>query len=798
MSEIFLKIVNMSISASWLVLAVLILRLVLKKAPKWMNVLLWGIVAVRLMLPFSLESVFSLIPSGETVPMEIMLSPAPTIHTGIESVNTVVNPILSESLAPAAGASMNPLQFWIPMLSLIWATGAAVMLILVVVSYLRLRRKVVTAVLLRENIYQSEAVLSPFVLGIVKPKIYLPFVIDAQHMEPVIAHEQAHILRRDHWWKPLGFLLLTVHWFNPLLWLAYALLCRDIEFACDEKVIGALDEAQRADYSEALLSCCVSRRAVTACPVAFGETGVKGRIKSVLSYKKPALWLIIAALVLCGVLCVCFLTDPINTAVRNPYVQEYIPGQPGIIGNVDKAKYESISEDFAIGADQYGRAVFKDPYKAFLTFETMYADTIDQIRDAHNLLPFSKNNYELYKTYGWQTDGENTGFVSSFLDLYENSFTKEIPSAISYPPTAETSKPLTREDVIRLSQKGDALTWEDFEAYACYETGSGLYIRLYEIDEMFSLSIGGSSPEMNKRPMYFYLRANDGTDEQIDIRNGGVEEFFAGHERNPIVMQCSGGWLCSPVGCHEETYEKMLESAGIPKYAAVNRIQYLPVVRVRSTAQLQEFREEMSPYLDEDRTYSDVSSLKEAFETYDELFFSSNTLFLVYLTEEKTSHRHTVEYIQKSAAQLSIGIQVQEPDSGEEAMEGWILSISVPTDQLRDVEECEAHISSTLFPDRGTANATPIRTYIFTGSEDIIKPSVTLFDNGVFSFTFSAISSYLGIGTYEIENDRLTLHTDDGQFTYVFDMVEDHLEFDAAASSEILWFSKLYDGAILE
>ena len=335
MSDIFLKIVNMSISASWLVLAVLILRLLLKKAPKWVNVLLWGIVAARLMLPFSLESIFSLIPSGETIPAEIMMSPAPTIHSGIEAVNSAVNPIISQSLAPAAGASMNPLQFWVPLISLFWAIGVAVMLVWAAVSYFRLRKKVVTAVLLRENVYQSEAVNSPFVLGIVNPKIYLPFAMDEPHMEPVIAHEQAHIHRKDHWWKPLGFLLLTVHWFNPLIWLSYTLLCRDIEFACDEKVIGALDEAQRADYSEALLSCCVSRRAVSACPVAFGETSVKGRIRSVLSYKKPALWIIIAALVLCGVVCVCFLTDPVNSPIENPLLQEYIPEQDRIPENED-------------------------------------------------------------------------------------------------------------------------------------------------------------------------------------------------------------------------------------------------------------------------------------------------------------------------------------------------------------------------------------------------------------------------------------------------------------------------------
>lgn len=798
MSSIFITILNMSISASWLVLAVLLLRFVLKRAPKWVNVLLWGIAAVRLVLPFSPESMLSLIPSGETVPPQIMISPTPAIHTGIHAFNTVVNPILSESLAPANGASINPLQIWIPALSLVWAVGAVGMLIWAGLSYLRLCTRVGTAVVLRENIYQSEAVTSPFVLGIVKPKIYLPFSMEPQRMELVIAHETAHIRRKDHWWKPLGFLLLTIHWFNPLIWLSYALLCRDIEFACDEKVIRALDKQQRADYSEALLSCCVSRESVTACPVAFGETGVGGRVKSALSYKKPALWLILAALILCVALCICFLTNPVNTSVRNPYVQEYVPGQAGIVGNVDKGRFECISEDFAIGADQYGRAVFKDPHRAFNTFETLYAEAIDLIREAHDLPTLSKNNFDLYKTYSWQTEGEKTGFVSNFLDIYENSFEKGIPPAVSFPPTTQALQPLTREDVIRLSQKGEALTWEDFEAYDYHETGSGLYIRAYEIDEMFSLSIGGNSPETGTHPMYFYLHANDGTEEQIDIRNGGAAEFFARHKENPIVLNCSGSWLCSPIGYDEDTFERILELESSSERAAMNSAQPLPVVKVTSTAQLQQFMADMSPYMDEAHTYSDVCSLKEACQTYDDAFFSSNTLFLVYISEEKTSHRHTVEYIQKSEGVLSIGIQVTAPDSGDDKAEGWILSVAIPTDQLSDVTEYDVQVSSTLFPDRGTANANPIRTYVFTESEDIIKPNVTLFDNGLFSFNFSAISSYFGTGPYEMQNNRLTLYTDDGEFIYVFDIVDDHLEFDAEASSEQLWFSNLYDGAVLK
>ena len=215
MSEAFLKIVNMSISASWLVLAVLALRLVLKKAPKWVNVLLWGIVAVRLICPVSIESILSLIPSAETVSPDIMMDWTLEVSTGIPAVDTVVNPVITQTFAPQPAASANPLQILIPVSANLWLLGILVMLGYTAVSYFLLRRKVATAVRLRDNIYQSENVASPFVLGIVRPKIYLPFRIDGGNLSHVIAHEEAHIRRKDHWWKPFGFVLLALHWFNP-------------------------------------------------------------------------------------------------------------------------------------------------------------------------------------------------------------------------------------------------------------------------------------------------------------------------------------------------------------------------------------------------------------------------------------------------------------------------------------------------------------------------------------------------------------------------------------------------------
>ncbi len=380
MTAVFIKILNMSISASWIVLAVLILRLLLKKAPKWITVVLWGMVALRLVFPFSIESAFSLIPSTVTVDPEIIVNYTPETElkqpidnetaspvineTGapiinetvppivnetvppivtappvnntippvnvdtVPPVNNLLPPVVNETLAPVvngtaapvindtaepdSNVNSNPVQTVMFVISIVWLVGIAAMVIYTAVSYCLLRKKIDTAVRFRDNIYKSENVDSPFVLGIIKPKIYLPFNIKEQAAEYVISHENAHIKRLDYIWKPIGFVLLAVYWFNPVMWLGYVLLCRDIELACDEKVIAGYNGEQRADYSEALLSCSVNRKAIAACPIAFGEVGVKDRIKSVLNYKKPALWIIILAVVAIIATALCFLTDPVS------------------------------------------------------------------------------------------------------------------------------------------------------------------------------------------------------------------------------------------------------------------------------------------------------------------------------------------------------------------------------------------------------------------------------------------------------------------------------------------------------
>ena len=317
MSELFLCFVNMSISAGWVVLAVLLLRLMLKKAPKWISVSLWGIVAIRLICPFSFESAVSLIPSAQTINPEFLLN-QPAIDSGVEGIDNVINPIIAQTaITVQPEKDINLFGFILPYLAGLWLVGIVALLTYTLISYLRVKNRIGTAVLLRDNIFQSEKVVSPFVLGFIKPKIYLPFDMNGQSMEYVIAHENAHIRRKDHLWKPIGFLLLTLHWFNPLMWIGYILLCKDIELACDEKVIKEFDVEKKADYSQALLTCSVNRRMIAACPLAFGEVGVKDRVKSVLNYKKPTFWIIVVAIALSVIVAVCFLTNPMSTKLSD-------------------------------------------------------------------------------------------------------------------------------------------------------------------------------------------------------------------------------------------------------------------------------------------------------------------------------------------------------------------------------------------------------------------------------------------------------------------------------------------------
>ena len=310
MEVVFLKILNMSISAGWLIAIVFLLRLLLQKAPKSINYILWALVALRLICPFTFESVFSLVPSAEAVPSEIMYSYVPEVHTGIEAVDTVINPVITESMAPEIGASVNPMQIFTYVASVLWVIGIVGMILYMGISYLMLRWKVRASMHLQENIWICDSIDSPFILGVICPRIYLNSSIEEEQIPYIVAHEKEHLKYHDYLWKPFGFLILAIHWFNPFVWFSYIYMCRDMELACDERVIRRMDTDEKKMYSNVLLACSAKKRVMSACPVAFGEVGVKQRIKSVVNYKKPAFWFICVAIVACVVAGVCFLTNP--------------------------------------------------------------------------------------------------------------------------------------------------------------------------------------------------------------------------------------------------------------------------------------------------------------------------------------------------------------------------------------------------------------------------------------------------------------------------------------------------------
>ncbi len=311
--SLFLNILNISLTAGYLILAVTIIRFLFKKLPKWSLCILWAVVAIRLIMPFSIESVLSLIPSARVISEEIITTNRPTIDSGFAIIDNAINPVVESSFTPDVEVSVNPLQIIIHIAAIIWIIGIIFMAAYALMSYIRLRRQVKLSIGIGDTslqIYNCDGICAPFILGILRPAIYIPSTLDEETRKYVIAHEKAHLKRGDHFWKPLGFLLLSIYWFNPFCWMAYILLCRDIEAACDEKVIKDKEKDYLVSYSQALLDLNIQRRSIAACPLAFGETNVKARIKGVLNYKKPAFWIIVVSVICIAVVTVCFLTDP--------------------------------------------------------------------------------------------------------------------------------------------------------------------------------------------------------------------------------------------------------------------------------------------------------------------------------------------------------------------------------------------------------------------------------------------------------------------------------------------------------
>lgn len=744
MTEFFLTIVNMSISASWIVFAVLFLRLLLKKAPKWITVLLWGIVAVRLVCPFSVESVLSLIPSSQTINPEVALNP-PAIDSGVPIIDNVVNPIIGEAtITLQPEKDLNFFQFIMPYLAGLWLVGITALLIYTVVSYVRVKRKIGTAVLLRDNIFLSESVISPFVLGIIKPNIYLPFKMNGQDMEHVISHEQAHIHRKDHLWKPLGFLILTLHWFNPLMWLGYILLCRDIELACDEKVIKELDTEQKADYSQALLTCSVNRRMIAACPLAFGEVGVKDRVKSVLNYKKPAFWIIIFAIIVSIMVAVCFLTNPKKEAEIFTFTNGYTTHD----------KVDVAATELMVG-DRTGHIIVN--WNNQTNKPLSYGSEFHIYRKVFGIKVECKNNNDgwddiLYEMDG--TDGERTisldgieikskgDYVLEF-DFNVSGDNKEYTAYIEFKGENEDNDLQSVVNTERLSWTySPILSHTSHYAKALYfnfdythieatctngemwnldtegqprdttmrfENGKTVYwtpsegvIEKVPQKSEVTLTIYNDKTQLHKCTVVFECVSRDegSAEYEIYLKDANGLQMVSFGDGIKIIEKSSisnvGGVDTNNEGTFESTvsyanwtdaselYAGALNGPVDPNNSITGNAWPLPIYKFDTLADLKQFKQTFGSILTMDSGCDEVPSFNDATAKYDSSFFEENSLLLVYVRANNCTHRFCMMGVNfdNNRFHISVG-ETTNAETVDTAMAGWFITVAV-SDEILD------------------------------------------------------------------------------------------------------------------
>lgn len=581
MEALFLKLVNMSLTALWLVLAVIGVRFVFRRTPKWVLCLLWGLVGLRLVCPFSIESSLSLIPSAQPLPPEIIYTAKPELQSGISVVDNTINPMLASSMTPMEPASANPTQIWSFIFTRVWLLGAAAMFLYALISYILLRRRVAASIPVRQNIRRCEFIDAPFVLGFFFPKIYLPSALEKRQWDYVLAHEEAHIQRHDNLWKPIAFLLLCIYWFNPLYWVAFTLFCRDMEGACDERVIRRMDLDTRRKYSEALLSASIHRQPVMAHPLAFGEVGIRERIKYVMNYKKPSSWAIWLSAALILFLAVTFLTNPERRYdPEKTYAQSVLPDPDRIYIDVNgtDSVYEKDSEVYRSLVDAFRENWWKytednrdtasdelltapiAPELLKTTSWRMYVDISDviicfQYPSNPVLWENSDGDRMEIQTIGfvlpektWSEDNtrgfflisqtEHIGYNEGIYTYYfppeiANDFWGFIIDARLNEVTSVPGKTLSVNDVIILSQKGADLTLADLEGYAYEETGDALlYTRTYPINAQWQLLVhhGGGL----EKPMTVWLN-HVISGKHVDItqgnETGAITDFIS--SQNP-------------------------------------------------------------------------------------------------------------------------------------------------------------------------------------------------------------------------------------------------------------------------
>lgn len=809
MGALFLKIVSMSLAASWLILAAILLRFALKKAPKWINCALWALAAVRLVCPFSLESPWSLIPRAALLPEQVMTGPS---LNELPPANTAANPFPGNSDFNGISAPANHGADMTEVLALLWIIGMVLLVIYALISYRRIYNKVRPSLHLRDRIWLCDDIATPFLLGFWRPRIYIPSGTGESWMEHIIAHEQAHLKRRDHWWKLLGFLVLAIHWFNPLVWVAYILLCRDIELACDEKVIRDLGKEESIAYSKALLSCSVSRRTLLVCPLAFGEVGVKERVKRVLNYKKPAFWVVIAGVAACAVLAVCFLTNPSSFPVElesikiteasildlrtnsGPMTRQLTAAEidelsSGIktlkIGSKDQELHgHTPFYSLLVDTEKTGRLTFSGFDSAGNHTAVLYDDVYYRITDSDFI-----HYLQHVCTDGTTPSAVEKDNISSDLDTAVSAailqhFTPSKPDGLVH---VESHILLANQRVSGTPRVGEDQHLEKETVYLLV-----LHESFYpDSDPAQPLECvdGDYIPTaltfyLNKSGNYIldeYWEPRDGVYDTDDIKAKFPDEALqkVWNEQN---------YIATLEAENRDKVKALLKQQGDFTALADNLITAIcssPAVYSNPGDYIRMHQNE----------YDTLLSYREATLQY---------CFTTFLEGGQTDLRGQIMAELCRDIMSSLG-----EDSPEEVMfetgQEWFDAFYVNALNLAaksSPEDLKKHdpASWLVLEMSGSDLEQPSRifkTYLYTGSDFEERAFITLYDDGSFQFEFSPVSSYIGRGSYTMEGEQLTLKTNDGQFTYVFHMKEENLIFDAGASSNAVWGSGLEDGSIL-
>ena len=592
LDNIYMQVLDMSKTASIVILVVVLARLLLKKAPKVFSYALWAVVLFRLLCPVTFEAPVSIVPEMNSVSQGYTLSEESISVFGAgEAAYQAVGDALNGGLGIQHIRTTEKTEtgmtkyvttdwwsVWILFGQYVWVAGITAMLIYSAVSYLKLRKKLSVVVPLRDNIFIADDIKSPFVVGLFRPKIYLPCNLGDKEQEYIILHEQHHIKRLDHVMKALAFLALAIHWFNPLVWVAFVLASKDMEMSCDEAVIRKVDGDVRADYSASLLTLATGRRIIAGTPLAFGEGDTKGRINNLSKWKKPAVWVVLIAVVACAVLAVTVLTNPITmgdhfvlTNTDSPantnklsydiqlgnkamsgqiYVEQWIDGACVKSAPVVMTQYvdsieitmrdrredgTSVGTDIQIETNQYGGSLmtyFEHPENFNVIcwgFKGYGLKEKNKLTSSEEVILAAKvfDNGSGIRAYDCKTLVNEPERIkeAAYMIVVRAVFSEDPLGVTSHSEASFPTEVLTLNDVIILSQKGYDLTWADFENYDYIETGSGLYIRVYEINARFRLMIGGGGPGSD--PMYIYLALANDLDTRIDIRDGGVTEFIS-------------------------------------------------------------------------------------------------------------------------------------------------------------------------------------------------------------------------------------------------------------------------------